>query len=78
MILGGEKQNQFFIPEGFAHGFLVLNDNAIFAYKCTDFITPEDEGGIIWQDSVIGIDWLSVGMKYLLSKKDLKFPIFVS
>jgi dTDP-4-dehydrorhamnose 3,5-epimerase len=78
VVLSGEKQNQFFIPKGFAHGFLVLSDSAVFAYKCTDFYHPEDEDGIIWNDSVIGIDWPSVGMKYLLSEKDLKLPVFVS
>jgi dTDP-4-dehydrorhamnose 3,5-epimerase len=77
VILSGEKQNQFFIPEGFAHGFLVLSANAVFAYKCTDFYHPEDEDGIIWNDSVIGIDWPSVNMKYLLSEKDLKLPAFM-
>ncbi|WP_059369204.1 dTDP-4-dehydrorhamnose 3,5-epimerase [Treponema endosymbiont of Eucomonympha sp.] len=77
VVLSGEKQNQFFIPEGFAHGFLVLSDSAVFAYKCTDFYHVEDEDGIIWNDSVIGIDWPSVGMKYLLSEKDLKLPAFM-
>lgn len=57
VILSAEKQNQFYIPEGFAHGFAVLSETAIFAYKCTDFYHPEDEGGLMWNDSAIAIDW---------------------
>jgi dTDP-4-dehydrorhamnose 3,5-epimerase len=76
VILSGEKQNQFYIPPGFAHGFLVLSDTAVFAYKCTDFYHPEDEGGIIWNDPVIGIRWPDPGMEYLLSEKDRHLPLF--
>ena len=47
----------FYIPEGFAHGFLVLSDEAEFAYKCTDFYHPEDEGGLRYNDSEVGIEW---------------------
>jgi dTDP-4-dehydrorhamnose 3,5-epimerase len=75
-ILSGEKQNQFYIPEGFAHGFLVLSDTAVFAYKCTDFYYPQDEAGIIWNDPSIGIKWPDLGMEYLLSDKDKKLPDF--
>lgn len=78
VILSAEKQNQFFIPDGFAHGFLVLSDTAVFAYKCTDFYHPEDEGGIIWNDSAIGVKWPDLGMDYLLSEKDAKLPVFNS
>jgi dTDP-4-dehydrorhamnose 3,5-epimerase len=76
VILSAEKQNQFFIPEGFAHGFLVLSETAVFAYKCTDFYYPLDEGGIIWNDPVIGIKWPDLGMDYSLSDKDKKLPLF--
>ena len=76
VILSGEKQNQFYIPEGFAHGFLVLSDTAVFAYKCTDFYHPEDEGGLIWNDPAIGIKWPDLGMDYLLSDKDKILPQF--
>ncbi len=55
--LSGENRKQFFIPKGFAHGFLVLSDMAEFCYKCTDFYHPEDEGGIAWNNPEIGIEW---------------------
>ena len=77
VVLSGEKQNQSFIPQGFAHGFLVLSESAVFAYKCTDFYYPEDEGGIIWNDPAIGIKWPDLGMEYILSDKDKKLPGFV-
>jgi dTDP-4-dehydrorhamnose 3,5-epimerase len=76
VVLSGEKQNQFYISPGFAHGFLALSDSAVFAYKCTDFYHPEDEGGIIWNDSAIGIRWPDLGMEYLLSDKDKRLPGF--
>jgi dTDP-4-dehydrorhamnose 3,5-epimerase len=72
--LSGTEQNQFYIPEGFAHGFLVKSEKAVFAYKCTDFYHPEDEDGIIWNDPGIGIKWPDVGVEYLLSEKDTKWP----
>mgnify|MGYP002627292274 FL=1 len=50
VLLDSQKQNQFYIPEGFAHGFFVLSENAVFAYKCTNFYHPEDEGGLMWND----------------------------
>ena len=52
-----ENKKQFYIPEGFAHGFLVLSDLAEFCYKCTDFYHPGDEGGMAWNDPEIGIEW---------------------
>lgn len=52
-----ENKKQFYISEGFAHGFLVLSDTAEFCYKCTDFYHPGDEGGLAWNDPAIGIDW---------------------
>ena len=58
-----ENKKQFYIPEGFAHGFLVLSDIAEFCYKCTDFYHPGDEGGLAWNDPDIGIDWASVGVR---------------
>lgn len=58
-----ENKKQFYIPEGFAHGFVVLSDVAEFCYKCTDFYHPGDEGGLAWNDPEIGIDWESLGIK---------------
>ena len=55
--LTAENKKQFYIPEGFAHGFLVLSDMAEFCYKCTDFYHPGDEGGLAWNDPKIGIKW---------------------
>jgi dTDP-4-dehydrorhamnose 3,5-epimerase len=76
VVLSGEKQNQFYIPEGFAHGFLVLSETAVFAYKCTDFYYPGDEGGIIWNDPAIGIAWPDTGTGRILSEKDKNLPCF--
>lgn len=58
-----ENKKQFYISEGFAHGFVVLSDIAEFCYKCTDFYHPGDEGGLAWNDPEIGIDWASLGIK---------------
>lgn len=75
VILSSDNKRQFYIPEGFAHGFLVLSDLAEFAYKCTDFYHPEDEGGLIWNDPDIGIDWpLQDGVSLIFSDKDTKWP----
>ena len=80
VVLDCEKQNMFYISEGFAHGFCVLSDLAVFAYKCTDFYHPEDEGGLMWNDKNIGIDWEKVlpGITESanLSEKDKKHPAF--
>jgi dTDP-4-dehydrorhamnose 3,5-epimerase len=78
VILSGETQNQLYIPPCFAHGFLVLSEFAVFAYKCTDFYYPEDEGGIVWNDPAIGITWPDIGTEYRLSDKDKKLPVLAS
>ncbi len=71
IILSEENRKLFYIPEGFAHGFLVLSGEAIFSYKCTNFYYPEDEGGIIWNDKAIAIDWPRGKVeKIVLSAKD--------
>lgn len=57
VILSDENHRQFYIPRGYAHGFCVLSDTALFMYKCSDFYFPEDEGGVLWRDPEIGIDW---------------------
>ena len=64
MELSEENKKQFYIPEGFAHGFLVLSDVAEFCYKCTDFYHPGDEGGLAWNDPVIGVKWPGVNGEY--------------
>ena len=64
MELSEENKKQFYIPEGFAHGFLVLSDVAEFCYKCTDFYHPGDEGGLAWNDPVIGVNWPGVNGEY--------------
>ena len=57
VVLSAENRKQLFIPKGFAHGFLVLSDNAEFFYKVSDFYHPNDEGGLVWNDPEVGIDW---------------------
>lgn len=72
--LSAENKKQFYIPEGFAHGFLVLSDEAEFCYKCTDFYRPGDEGGMAWNDPEIGIEWpIEEGMELIISEKDQKW-----
>ena len=63
-VFTAENKKQFYIPEGFAHGFLVLSDIAEFCYKCTDFYHPGDEGGLAWNDPEIGIEWPQLAGEY--------------
>ncbi|NLC87895.1 MAG: dTDP-4-dehydrorhamnose 3,5-epimerase [Clostridiaceae bacterium] len=78
VVLSAENKKQFFIPKGFAHGFVVLSDVAEFAYKCDDFYHPNDEGGLIWNDPDIGIKWplAEVGGldNLIFSSKDKLWP----
>jgi dTDP-4-dehydrorhamnose 3,5-epimerase len=76
IVLSAEKHNLFYIPPGFAHGFLVLSDTAVFSYKCTDFYYPEDEGGIIWNDKSVNIAWTPLEIEYKLSEKDKTLASF--
>lgn len=72
--LSAENKKQFFIPKGFAHGFLVLSDYAEFCYKCTDFYHPNDEGGLLYNDPEIGVEWpIEEDMELTLSDKDKKW-----
>ncbi len=72
--LSEENMKQFYIPEGFAHGFYVMSDVAVFAYKCTDFYHPGDEGGMLWSDPEIGIEWpIEEGTELIISDKDQKW-----
>ena len=78
VTLSEDNKKQFYIPEGFAHGFLVLSNEAEFTYKCTDFYYPEDESGIIWNDPNINIQWpLDVIDNIILSNKDKKWSHFL-
>ena len=72
--LSAENMKQLYIPEGLAHGFLVLSDEAEFCYKCTDFYHPGDEGGLAWNDPEIGGEWpLEEGVDLIISEKDQKW-----
>ena len=73
VLLSAENHKQLMIPRGFAHGFVVVSDYAEFAYKCDEFYHPEDEGGLIWNDPDVGVEWPDVG-EILLSEKDKKNP----
>lgn len=71
VYLSEANKRQFYVPEGFAHGFLVLSEEAIFAYKCTDYYAPDYEGGIMWNDPDIGVEWpLDRIHQPILSEKD--------
>ncbi|WP_297521079.1 dTDP-4-dehydrorhamnose 3,5-epimerase [uncultured Clostridium sp.] len=73
IVLTAQNKKQFYVPEGFAHGFLVLSEYATFNYKCTDFYAPEYDSGLIWNDSDVNIEWPLDGIEeILLSEKDKK------
>lgn len=75
VILNEENKKQFYIPKGFAHGFLVLSDEAMFNYKCTDYYAPKYDGGVIWNDPNINIKWpLEKSDNIILSGKDRTHP----
>ena len=74
--LSGENKRQLYIPRGFAHGFIVLSDEAVFAYKCDNVYMPSAERGIMFNDPALGIDWRIDVSKALLSDKDKKHPLF--
>jgi dTDP-4-dehydrorhamnose 3,5-epimerase len=73
--LSDENKRQFFIPRGFAHGFLVLSDEAVFTYKVDNPYAPQAEAGIRWNDPAIGIDWPIDPKDVLTSEKDMKQPL---
>lgn len=74
--LTAENGRQFYIPRGFAHGFVVLEDNTLFSYKCDNFYCKESERGMMYNDPDLGIEWPWPGRDYLLSEKDTKHPGF--
>lgn len=76
--LSGENHTQFWIPPGLAHGFVTLEDDTIFSYKCTALYAPEHEGGILWNDPTLNITWPIPAEEILVSEKDKKHPIFAT
>ena len=74
VLLSGENQTQFFVPRGFAHGFLVLSETATFFYKCDNFYNKQSEAGIIYNDPTININWQFPSEKLLISSKDQMQP----
>jgi len=75
VFLSGENQKQFFVPRGFAHGFLVLSETATFFYKCDNFYNKESEGGIIYNDKAININWGFPPADLIISEKDKVQPV---
>lgn len=74
-VLTGESHRQLFVPRGFAHGFVVLSDTALFSYKCDNYYKKEAEGGIIFNDKELDIDWGVDPKDLILSEKDMELPI---
>ncbi len=73
VLLSADNKKQFYVPEGFAHGFLVTSEYATFVYKCTNLYDPKSEGGLLWSDPALNIEWPISG-DVLLSEKDKKHP----
>lgn len=73
--LSEENKLQLFIPRGFAHGFIVLSEKAVFQYKCDNYYMPEHEGALLWSDPALGIDWLLPEDEIVLSEKDKHNPL---
>ena len=75
VTLSEHNRKQLFVPKGFAHGYLVLSDTAEILYKCDDFYHPEDEGGLLWNDPDVGIEWPDIpAQEMLLNARDKGFP----
>ena len=74
-LLTAENHRQFFLPQGMAHGFVVLSQTAIFQYKCDNFYNPQSEGAIAWNDPQLNIDWQIDPKNVILSEKDKKHPL---
>jgi len=72
--LTGENHRQFFIPQGFLHGFSVLSEEVVFQYKCDNFYAPASEGAVAWDDPDLGIDWRIPAKDVILSEKDKHHP----
>ncbi|WP_417859726.1 dTDP-4-dehydrorhamnose 3,5-epimerase [Winogradskyella sediminis] len=76
VVLTEQNKKQLFVPRGFAHGFLVLEDQTIFSYKCDNFYNKESEAGVIYNDETLGIDWTMMEDDLIISDKDLLLPTF--
>ena len=76
VLLSGANHRQLFIPKGFAHGFSVLSDIAVFQYKCDEFYHMETEGGISILDESLNINWMIPASRRIISEKDMKHPLF--
>ncbi|MCB0685526.1 MAG: dTDP-4-dehydrorhamnose 3,5-epimerase [Saprospiraceae bacterium] len=76
VLLSGENKKQFFIPQGFAHGYVCLSDEVIFSYKCSSFYSKEHEGGIRFDDPQLNIDWQLPAEQLIVSDRDLGLPSF--
>ena len=74
ILLSAENKKQFFVPRGFAHGFIVLSENATFFYKCDNFYNKESEGGLIYNDPTLAIDWGIPEQELIISEKDKVLP----
>lgn len=74
--LSASNKKQLFVPRGFAHGFIVLSDTAIFSYKCDNYYNKASEGGIIYNDTHLNIDWQLPESQFIISEKDLELPTF--
>jgi len=78
VLLTGENMKQFFIPRGFAHGFIVLEDDTLFAYKCDNLYAPEADRGLKFDDPALGITWPDIGVPLTLSDKDQRHPVLAN
>ena len=76
VVLSGENKRQFFLPRGFAHGFLVLEDDTVFQYKCDNYYAPGAEGSYRWNDPFFAVDWGISPEEVILSEKDARAPFF--
>ena len=76
VTLTAENRKQFYIPRGFAHGFIVLEDNTLFSYKCDNLYCPTADRGMRFDDPSLGIKWPEVGIPLTLSAKDQKHPLY--
>ncbi|MCP4970416.1 MAG: dTDP-4-keto-6-deoxy-D-glucose epimerase, partial [Arcobacter sp.] len=77
IILDNKEQLQLFVPRGFAHGFITLTESSVFSYKCDNFYNKESEGGIIYNDATLALDWHLPKEDFIISEKDLQLPSFL-